>query len=272
MGGNDLPPGPDFTRPDSAAAPCHDVAFDTPFARFAWATDNGTVEIRDVASSRLLGTLRGHTQFVWRVAFSPDGQLIASAGRDATVRIWEASTGRPLHVLPGVRDLIVDLQFTPDGRWLVSVGEDLKLIRPNEVRSWDVATGRPLATLGKSFDFLHVALHTDGRRLAYSVGADIFLLDVATERGLLHLRDHTARVHGLAFSHDGRRLVSASRDGTVKLWELVTGREIMSLLHGRNDKVNDVSFSPDGRQIISVGESGAIKVWDATPLPEPAVR
>jgi WD40 repeat protein/serine/threonine protein kinase len=255
-----------LAAPDPSAGPCHGVAFDAPFARIAWARDNRTVELRDATSSRLLATLRGHTDFVWRVAFSPDGQLIASASRDATVRIWEASTGRPIHVLPGVRDLIVDLQFSPDGRRLVMVGEDVDLLRPNEIRIWDSATGQSLATLGKSFDSLHIALDADSRRLAHSVGAEIFLVDMAGEGQLIHLRGHTDRVLGLAFSPDGRRLVSAAHDGTVKLWEPETGREILSLLHGPNDRVNGVSFSPDGRQIVSVGESGAIKVWDASRL------
>jgi WD40 repeat protein len=252
--------------PDPSAGPCHGAALDAPFARIAWARDDGTVEIREATSSRLLATLRGHTDFVWRVAFSPDGRLSASAGRDATVRIWEASTGRPIHVLPGVRDLIVDLQFSPDGRRLVMVGEDVGLLRPNEIRIWDPATGQSLATLGKSFDSLQIALDADGRRLAHSVGAEIFLLDLASERRLLHLRGHTDRVLRLAFSPDGRRLVSAAHDGTVMLWEPETGREILTLHHGPNERVNGVSFSSDGRQIVSVGESGAIKVWDASPL------
>jgi WD40 repeat protein len=72
----------------------------------------------------------------------------------------------------------------------------------------------------------------------------------------------------MGFSPDGRRLASAAHDGTVKLWDTATGREILTLLHGSNELLTAVSFSPDGRQIVSTSMSGTVKVWDATPLPE----
>ena len=76
----------------------------------------------------------------------------------------------------------------------------------------------------------------------------------------------------MAFSPDGRRLASAAQDGTVKLWETATGREILTLVHGRDELLTGVSFSPDGRQIVSTSKSGTVKVWDAMPLPEPSGR
>ena len=79
---------------------------------------------------------------------------------------------------------------------------------------------------------------------------------------------HTNAIGGAVFTSDGHRLASAGRDGTVKLWDAATGREILSLHHGSGDQLNGVSISPDGWQIVSVSKSGTIKVWDATPLPE----
>ena len=257
--------------PNPTTSACHDVAFDSDFGRIAWARGNGTVELRDAASSRLILTIPGHTDFVWRVTFSLDRRWLASASPDRTVRVWDAATGRQrFHALPGFRDLIEGLRFSPDGRCLAQVGMDLDLLHPGFVRVWDAATGRSLATMGESFDFGRMAFHPDSRRLARSAGAEIFILDLATHREPIHLRGHSDFITGLALSPDGRRLASASKDGTVKLWEPATGREILTLLHGRDDPVTGVSFSPDGLQLVSVSRSGAVKVWDATPLPEPS--
>jgi WD40 repeat protein len=83
---------------------------------------------------------------------------------------------------------------------------------------------------------------------------------------LRRLRGHTNWVWGVTFSADGRRVFSSGSDGTVKIWEAETGREVLSLLHGR-DEITSMSLSPDGYKIVSAGTSGTIKVWDARPLP-----
>jgi WD40 repeat protein len=261
-----------LTVPDPAVSECYDVAFDSDFGRIAWARGDGTVEIRDAMTSRLLVTLARHTDFVGRVAFSPDGRWLASAGGDGTVRVWDAVTGRQIQVLSGVSDAINGLGFSPDGRHLALAGADLRLLRPSEVRIWETATGRLVGSLGQSFDEGTMVFHPDNRRLARSIGADILILDMAGGPEVLHLRGHTGLVKSMAFNSTGRRLASAGHDGAVKLWDVATGREILSLLHGKGDQVTGVSFSPDGRQIVSTSERGTIKVWDATPMPEASME
>jgi WD40 repeat protein len=258
--------------PDPGLGTCHDVALDPEFARIAWARANGTVEIRDAASGRLLLPLAAHTDFVWRVAFSPDGTRLASAGADGTLRVWDATTGALRHTLPGVRDYIYCLGFSPDGRRLTLAGLHMDLLKPVVVRVWDAATGRLLPTPSESFDFGTMAFHPTNQWLARSVAADIFILDITSGHELFRSRGHTETITSMAFSHDGRRLASAAHDGTIKLWDPVTGREILTLLHGKGDHVTGISFSPDGRQIVSTSKSGTVKVWDATPLPEPSGR
>jgi WD40 repeat protein len=258
------------TLRNPTAGPCHDAAFDPGFGRIARAKADGTVEIRDRVTDRLVLSLSGHGGAVERVTFSPDGRRLASVSWDKTVRVWDAASGRPIHVLPAPRSYIPDLRFSPDGRRLALGGAaEMDQLHPGDVKVWDPATGRQLPTLGGYFAFVDsMAFHPREAWLACSLGSDILILDPSSGREVLHLRGHSGDVTCMAFSPDGRRLTSGSKDGAIKLWEPATGREILTLLHGRGDVVTGVSFSPDGRTIVSTSKRGTVKVWDATPLPE----
>lgn len=103
-------------------------------------TDNA-VKLWDINSGECLQTLKGHNNWIFAVAFSPNGQTIASASHDRTVRIWNIKTGKCLHICQGHSHLVSSVAFNPDGKTIASGSQD------QTVRIWDIKTGKCLQVI-----------------------------------------------------------------------------------------------------------------------------
>jgi len=191
---------------------------------------DGAVRLWDAAGDGPVAVLRGHEELVLDVAFSPDGTQLASAGVDGTVRLWDLQTRSPQAVLRGHADWVFSLAYSPDGRLLAAAGRD------KTVRLWDSATHEVVAILPHDSLGHGVAFSPDGRRLAAGCADNsIRLWDVATARRaggkelleaeVAELRGHEDYVHAVAWSPDGTRLLSASGDHTVRVWDSLSAQE-----------------------------------------------
>ena len=157
------------------------------------------------------------------VAFSPDGQRLASASADRTVKVWDAATGQEILTLKGRRQApgaCTSVAFSPDGKRLASAasGTDSEGVGRRD------RPGNPHPQGAHQRRGQSVAFSPDGKRLASaSQDGTVKVWDAATGQETLTLKGHTGPVWSVAFSPDGQRLASASHDRTVKVWDAATG-------------------------------------------------
>ena len=151
------------------------------------------------------------------VAFSPDGQTLASSSRDdTTVWLWDVASGQPIAVLEGHTNGVISVVFSPDGKTLASSGWD------RTVRLWDVASGQLITGLrGHTEWVFSVSFSPDGQTLASgSADATVRLWDVASGQPIAVLEGHMDRVYSVSFSPDRQTLASGSADATILLWDM----------------------------------------------------
>jgi WD40 repeat protein len=242
--------------------------------------------------------LKGHTCGVDAVAFSADGQVLASAGADGAIRIWDVPTGQERAHLQGHTEPVWGITFSPDGKTLAAGSRD------GTVKLWEVATWlvritlhghtdwvRSVVFLGDGGELLSAAIdgtlvlwnlaEVQGRTFgepesscwtmavapngkllaAVSQDGSISIWDVATGRKLATYPSDRICVAAVAFTPDSQRLAAARMDGTVKLWDVLPGKApLIFRAHAAN--ANAVAFSPDGRILATGGSDGTINLWD----------
>jgi WD40 repeat protein len=277
----------------------------SPDSRFVAFGDGCDVRIYSVPELQLVRVLAGHTNSVIAVDWSPNGKQIASTSVDNTIRLWNSTTGVPEGVLTGHRARVDTVAWHPDSRRLASGSRDntVRLWTSDgapgavlkghtdhvysvawnaegtrlastgfggTIRIWD-AEGKPESVISNVPRLRTIAWSPNGRQLlaaSFSPGsARIWNLDGTAG---VDFRGHSDLCDTAAWSPDGTRIASGSRDNTVRLWTIDgTPGPILS---GHDGNLYSVKWSPDGAWIVSGASDRSIRLWKSDGQPGPVLN
>jgi WD40 repeat protein/tRNA A-37 threonylcarbamoyl transferase component Bud32 len=251
--------------------PIYSVAFSPDGKALATGSADGHVRVWNMLDDSLRHELRVPRGQVFAVAFDPSGHRLAAGGDDGSLMGWDAASGKVVLTLPHAHEApIHGVAFSPDGSTVATAGGD------QTVQLRDARTGALRRTLrrdrsrSEAGPFYSVAFSPNGREIVAACSERVAVIWDARRGSVRHtLTGHVDQVRQATFSPDaeGKRVITAGQDGSIKIWDTVLGTETFELRHGA--PLAAAVLTPDGYQLIAAGWDGIVKFWDGTPITRP---
>jgi WD40 repeat protein/DNA-binding SARP family transcriptional activator/class 3 adenylate cyclase len=223
------------------------------------------VVVVDTSSGEQAFTLQGHEAPVTDVAWSPDGTWIATSGQDWTLRIWNPDTGTLRFTELGHRAWVQDLEWSPDATRLITGSDD------GSAKVWLILDGGPLELFSLSAQdtrsgVVGVAFSPDGDQVMTSdefiTAVKVWDVSINGDAELVNLPARRFFDGDVAFTPDGRSLVASAVDASATVWNLATGKQVLTLGPDAGPAAR-IDVSPDGELIATASIDGSANVWDA---------
>jgi len=249
---------------------------------YAAVSSGKIVNLWDIASGRIAMSLKGHIENISIITYSPDGKYIATGSYDKTVKIWDAKTGREIRTISKFSDSVTYITYNSNGSFLYIITGDMSKV----IKIFDAATGNEIKTIQSTYSDhfdVAIALSPDEKFIAMGYGLRIILTDTNTKEegpiradsftnpNFIVLRNsndntgssnYTFDVSSVAYSPDGKYILSGIFNGTIRMWDIST-QSIIKSLSGHFGKVRSIAYSLDGKHIVSGGNDNKIILWDA---------
>lgn len=203
-----------------------------------------------------------------RIAYSPDGQFLASAGMDCLVHIWNNHTGKEVQSLKGHRNWIRDLAFSSDGQFLFTSSGGTQvdgLPKPGDdhtIRVWSVSSGKEIECFeGHVEPVINIAISTDGKQIASgSTDSTVRVWNVESGEESSRFDFDHGFPSAMAFYPDSRNLFVAGSDGMVRFYDFLNGREVAQI-EAHKGRIWAVAIAPNNRLFVTGGADGTAKLW-----------
>lgn len=255
------------TELDTGGDRINDIAYSADGCHVAAAcgSEDGAGEVRvwDAVSGRCLVRLGEHAGGASTVAFRADGRrlLTRSGGRAANVMLWDWAAGSRLLV----ETIPLHARFRDPGanfRTAVFTCDSSRVVG-GKAKAWDAADGHEVNPLPPVGMVTAMAAGPGGLVARGTAIGAAYVDDCQRGRRVARLMGHVRSILDIAFTPDGARVVTASDDGTARIWQATTGREL-HVLRAHDSAVEKVLITPDGRRIITASPDGTVRIWHAS--------
>ena len=270
-----------------------DICFSPDDKELAVTGNEGAVKIWDVTTGNLKRILEAHHFWTYEVTYSPDGKYIATAAGDNMAKIFDAATGNLLHTLFAHSDYVTGISFSPDNKYVLTGSRDntakiFSVANGNMVQSfegntakwsadgkyivtisdsiriWDAKTGVLKKQIPKKSGVHDIDINSKSSSFVVAFEnntASVF--DIVSAKEICVLNGHRSDIKKVSFDPAGDNIMTASYDGTSKIWRSANG-ELLKTLSGSGFLISSLLLNPANSNITSVASSGKIQFWDNT--------
>ena len=240
--------------------PVLSLAFSHDGETLATGSEDGTIQLWNTNTSELKTTYIGHKDSVAMIVFSPSGKMFASCTERDQVNIWDTQNAKIIHTIRSDAGTILDITFSPDEEMFITIGnsDSYQFV----IEYWNAQTGDHIKDVLIEESFTALAISPDCKTLVCSGDSPLQVWNIENAKRLSIDTETEGNYEYLAFSTDGKSLVAAEQWEYLNLWSISPMQLKKNFTHG--EAFNSIAYSPDGKLVASGNDNGSIKIWDVS--------